>query len=132
MRQSPALTDPSKLAILVEALEVRAKKTPIPPDLGLLVGLVRRAQDDPSQKIAVAVADEPATSNAYKRWMRENENALKTWCRVAKVVRCTVIFAGNTPPNPDRRRLGATGVRMISAVHYLWVDQLRILNEGGD
>lgn len=133
MEQCRALVEASSFADLLVRLESGGET--IAGDGAVFTsGVAVASQEDPGQKVVLLVASSApsARANGEARWIKEHQTALETLFGTGGISLVTVIFPGDWPPQPHRARAGRTQVRLISAVHHLWADRLRLFNGRGE
>jgi len=134
VKQSEALISAESLLRLLRRLEPTAEPVVGLPAQDLHGGLVVPLHEDPGSHILYLVAASAPSSRADGgvRWLRERTELIKGTANATHSTLCTIVFPGSWPDQQTRRRLGPVQVRLVSAVHHLWADRLRIHDTDGN
>jgi len=118
----------------VRSLEPKAKEL---SDLqqGEIVGAFQvPSRDDPGSSVVYVVARQApdARGDNGARWLSDHMEFMQPVLSKRKVTLCNIIFPGTWPSNAVRQRHAGTTVRLVSAVHHLWADRIRVTDPDGN
>lgn len=126
MKAAAALTHPDALLRLIGKLEPQARELPRPASGEVAGGVVVPSPLDAGTVVAyiVAAGAPPARADGEKRWWQANIGAVDQALAGERPVDITVIFPGDWPNRTWRTPDQRGHIRLVSAVHYLWVKKL--------
>ena len=119
---------------MVARLEPQARSLTDLRNSEIAGGMLVPSSVDPGSFVLLVVANAApaARGTGEKRWWDNNRRPILEAIR-RRVSDITIIFPGRWPEKAYRPRTsGDIRVRLISAVHYLWVDRLKQHNDVGD
>lgn len=134
MHAATALTQADALFRMVARLEPQARSLTDLRNSEIAGGMLVPSSVDPGSFVLLVVANAAPAARGMgdRRWWDDNRRQVMEATR-RRVSDITVIFPGRWPEKTYRPPTsGHIRVRLVSAVHHLWVDRLKLNNDVGD
>lgn len=134
MQQCPSLTESKLLARLVKGLEPNSTVLGVNGNPAFSGAFLVPLAEDPGRRLLYVFPSKTpdARAEGEKRWLREHKQRLIDLAKGSSVSLCTVVFPGAWPTRQFRQQVGGFSVRIVSAVHHLWADRLRVHDDEGN